>query len=223
MDKELFNILAGIKKKLISDFPVQNDGHDIGHMTRTVRNALTLQNSESGDIYVIAISALLHDVHRLMGIRDNKYYTPKESIPTVKSYLSTLDLTSLQKDKICFAIEHHEEYSFGEETNGEYDIETLILQDSDNLDAIGGVGLVRTLQYSLTNSIKIYDPSVELYRNEYSEKTPDASCVHHIYNKLMRLGENMNTKTAKLLAEPKIQLMKDFVNMFISEYNINFD
>lgn len=223
MDKNLLGIIDNLKEQLMKDFLIQNDGHDIKHLTRTLKNAILLQQSEGGDIYIISLSAILHDVHRLMGVRDNKFYSPPESLSVIMHYLSPLNLSSEQKEKICSVIEHHEEYSFGKECNGNYNIETYIVQDADNLDAIGAVGLVRTLEYSLANFIKIYDSSVKLYRNKYSESEPDASCIHHIYNKLLRLGENMNTNTAKEIAKPKIKLMKQFINMYIEEVDERFN
>ena len=96
-----------------------------------------------------------------------------------------------------------------------YDILSEI--DADNLDAIGAVGLVRTYQYGFAHNVKGYDPSVPLYHNKYEEGMVDASTIHHIHNKLLRLGEYMNTKTAKKLAKKKIKLMKNFIDMYISE------
>ncbi len=147
MDKNLLDIIDYLKEQLMKDFPMQNDGHDIKHLTRTLKNAILLQQYEGGDLLIISISAILHDVHRLMEVRDNKFYSPLESLSVIMEYLSSLNLSSEQKRKICSVIEHHEEYSFGKECNGDYDLETYIVQDADNLEAIGAVGLVRTLEY----------------------------------------------------------------------------
>lgn len=42
------------------------------------------------------------------------------------------------------------------------------------------------------------------------------------YNKLFKLGNNMNTSTAKELAKKRTDFMNDFVNEFLSEWNANF-
>ena len=71
----------------------------------------------------------------------------------------------------------------------------------------------------MAHNVVEYDASVPLYNNDYDESKEDASTIHHINNKLMRLGENMNTQTAKELAKRKTQLMKDFMDIYIEEFN----
>ena len=176
-----------------------------------------MQSKEGGDIVVVAVSAFIHDIHRILGIEQNRFVSPKESLPVVEEFLNEVQLTSNQREHILYAIEHHEEYSFGEGGVSVKDIESKILQDSDNLDAIGAIGIVRTFKYGMVHNVIDYDPNVPLYQNEYSESKGDASTIHHINNKLLRLGEYMNTETAKELSKEKIKLMTDFMNMYIEE------
>ena len=42
-------------------------------------------------------------------------------------------------------------------------------------------------------------------------------------NKLLRLGQYMNTKTAKKLAKSKTRLMQDFMHMFIQEFTGKYE
>lgn len=67
--------------------------------------------------------------------------------------------------------------------------------------------------------MKDYDPQVELYQDKFSESKNDASSIHHIYNMLLRLAENMNTNTVKKIANEKKKLLKSFLDNYISEYN----
>ena len=55
------------------------------------------------------------------------------------------------------------------------------------------------------------------------KKKNDESTIHHIHNKLLRLGDCMNTKTAKTLAKKKTDLMKQFMDMFIGEWTGKLD
>lgn len=195
-------------------------GHDIGHLTRTMNIALYLQEKEGGDRIIIGISAFLHDVHRLM--QKDKFVSPKESIPKVKEILSHVNLTEEQINKICYSIEHHEEYNW----NGkkEKDINTLILQDADNLDAIGAIGIGRTFTYSGSKKIPMYDDTIPLNENnDYKEENGyDPSPIHHFYHKLFKLGDNMNTKTAQELAQKRTEFMKEFVKEFLEEWNLKY-
>ena len=133
-----------------------------------------------------------------------------------------LDLDDEQVEKICYCIEYHEEYNWND--NNVDDINTLILQDADNLDAIGAIGIGRTFSYGGSHSIKMYDENVPLNEeNDFAEsKGNDPSTIHHFYHKLFKLGENMNTSTAKHLAEKRIVFMKEFVKEFLNEWNANY-
>lgn len=215
--KQVQEIINKLRNKVEEYFSKDASGHNIDHLERTLKCALYLQSKEGGDIVVIAVSAFIHDIHRILGAEQNKFVSPKESLPVVEEFLDEIDLTQQQREHILYAIEHHEEYSFGEGGVNVQDIESKILQDADNLDAIGAVGIVRTFKYGMAHNVVDYDPSVPLYQNEYNESKEDASTIHHINNKLLRLGKHMNTKTAKKLAKEKIKLMKDFMDMYIEE------
>lgn len=215
----LDSIIDKLYQKLKVYFKEENTGHNIDHLTRVLKYALYLQKYEGGDELVIAVSAYIHDVHRIMTAEYGRYVSPSESIPKVKELLMDIDLTDEQKDHILYAVEHHEEYVFGKEGVVVHDIESLILQDADNLDMCGAMGIVRAFKYGFQNDMKDYDPHVQLYRDKFSESKNDASTIHHIYNKLLRLADNMNTATARKLANDKKKLLQSFLDNYISEFN----
>ena len=218
----LEDYIEELKPYVISLFKNDSSGHDISHLVRTMRTALYIQEKEGGDRIIIGISAFLHDIHRIMQNESGKFVSPKDSIPKVKDILSHINLSEEQINKICYCIEYHEEYNW----NGKNveDINTLILQDADNLDAIGAIGIGRTFSYGGFHNVVMYDDSVPLNENnDYSEANgDDPSTIHHFYHKLFKLGNNMNTKTAKELANKRTEFMKDFVKEFLSEWNANY-
>lgn len=216
MDK-LDKIINKLRGKVVNYFSGDASGHNIDHLERTLHYALFLQSKEGGDRIVVGISAFIHDIHRIMSASQQRFVSPKESLPVVEEFLKDIEISDKQKKSILRAIEHHEEYGFSHDGITVNDIESLILQDADNLDAIGAVGLVRTIKYSAAHNIPDYQPNIPLYQNEYDASVEDPSTIHHINNKLLRLGKYMNTKTAKELAKKKIKLVKDFMNMFIQE------
>lgn len=215
-------LINQLRNEVENYFGKDASGHSVDHLERTLNNALYLQSKEGGDKVVVAVAAYIHDVHRILGEEKKRFVTPKESLPVVRSFIKDLDITKEQKKKILFAIEHHEEYKFGEKGINVEDIESKILQDADNLDAIGAVGLARLFKFGAVNNVKDYDPKVPLYRDKFDDSRTDASSIHHIYNKLLRLGDAMHTKTARKLAKKKTKLMKHFMDMFINETLGNF-
>ena len=68
-------------------------GHDIGHLERTVKNALYMCEKEGGDPIIVGVSAYLHDIHRIMQNKEGKFISPKESLPIVRDVLKNTDLT----------------------------------------------------------------------------------------------------------------------------------
>ena len=197
-------------------------GHDINHFIRTMKLALYLQSKEGGDALIIGISSILHDVHRLIQSRKKEYVLPKDSLDEVRSIIerAKLDLTNEQIDNILFCIEHHEDYNWN--GNNVSDINTLILQDADNLDAIGAIGIGRSFGYAAINNQAFYDDKIPLEKFDgYQEKLKDVSNIHFLNNKLIKLGDNMNTKTAKMIAKERIEFVKKFIDEYIKEWNIN--
>ena len=185
--------------------------------------ALYLQSKEGGDVLIIGISSFLHDIHRLMQTEQSKYITPKDSLDEVIKIIekSKIELTSDQINKILFCIEHHEDYNW----NGFNvdDINTLILQDADNLDAIGAIGIGRSFGYAALNNQVFYDDKIPLEKFDgYEEKIKDVSNIHFLNNKLVKLGDNMNTKTAKLIAKDRVEFIKKFIDEYIKEWNANY-
>lgn len=213
-----------LKPYVIELFSSDSSGHDITHLTRTMNIALYIQEKEGGDRLIIGIAAFLHDVHRIMENEINKnkdeyqFVSPKDSIPKVKEILTHVELDDVQIEKICYAIENHELYNW----NGENvdDLNTLILQDADNLDAIGAVGIARSFSYGGSHNVPMYDDNVPLENNEgYVEGHIDPSSIHHFYHKLFKLGDQMNTETAKVLAKQRTDFMKLYTQEFLDEWN----
>lgn len=208
-------------KPLVSEmFKDECSGHGIDHLERTLRNALYIQSKEGGDELIIGISAYLHDIHRLLQNKYNRYISPGDSIVVVKQILSNIDLTNSQIDKVCYCIENHEKYNWND--NNVDDINTLILQDADNLDAIGAIGIARAFAYGSANGIPIYSKNIkQIVNDNYVESDNlESSTIQHFYDKLLKLGENMNTKTAKNIAKERVQFIKEYINEFMNEINI---
>ncbi len=210
-------IIDPIRKNIEEYFSSDLSGHNVDHLDRVMKNALKIQVMEKkGDREVIAVSAFVHDVHRIMSSAEGRFISPKESLEVVAKLIEPTPLSKEQKQHVLYAVEHHEEYAFGEGVMVS-DIESLILQDADNLDAIGAIGLVRTLKFGISKGLPVFDPTVPLYRNNFTEDKVDISTIHHIYNKLLRLGENMNTKSARKMAKKRTKLMEEFLKQYLEE------
>lgn len=211
-----------LRPLVVEYFKDDYTGHDLGHLERTLNNALYMCEKEGGDPLVVALAAYLHDIHRIMQNETGIFVSPKESLPKVREFLSIVDLTEEQKEKICYCIEHHEIYNWN--GNNVSDIDALIVQDADNLDAIGAMGIGRAFNYGGGNNIRMYDESIPLNENnDFVEAQGDKeSTIHHFYHKLFKLADQMNTKTARDLAKQRTEFMKQFTKQFFDEWNANY-
>lgn len=208
-----------VKPEVTKLFENETSGHDMLHLTRTMNLALSICEKENGDKLIVGLAAYMHDVHRLMENKENRRVKPIESIPIIRDILNKTDLDEIIKDKICFAIENHELYNW----NGQNvdDINTLILQDADNLDAIGAIGISRSFMYAGTHNMLVYTKDYPLNENnDFKEETGnDPSVIHHFYHKLFKLADNMNTQTAKKIADERVKFMKNFTDELINEWD----
>ena len=218
MLKKYINLLRPKVEKI---FESDSSGHDISHLERTMRNALFLQKYEGGDKVVIGVSSFLHDIHRIMQNKNNRYFTPEESLPLINKLLKEIGFPKDKKDKVLHCIKYHEVYNWQDKAKQVSDIESLILQDADNLDAIGAIGIARTMIYIGAHGIMMHNPNIPIEKNGNfdDENNYGESFIHHFYNNLYRLEKNMNTKTAKNLAHKKTIFMKKFVDEFLKEWD----
>lgn len=219
INHELKSILEKLKIKIAKMFASDASGHNIDHLERVMKTAIYIAEKEGGNMNVVAISALLHDVHRILADGKRTFVSPKDSIPTIKEILKDVEILDEEKEHICYAIEHHEEYSFGGGKVTVKDIESKILQDADNIDAAGAIGIARTFTFSAAHCIPFYTPEVPLTTGAYKEGNFDESVIHHCINKLARLDQTMNTLTGKEICKQRCEFIKTFVNQFLKEYN----
>jgi len=214
----LDKIIKQLEKEVLHLFKNDSTGHDIHHLKRTLRLALAIQAKEGGDRLVIGVAAFLHDIHRTMQRQAGKFCTPKESLPEVKKILDKTTISAEHKKKILHVIEHHEEYGFTKEGKTVHDPETLIVQDADNLDAIGAIGIGRAFSYGGAYSIPMWVPNLVYKKKYHDEAVNDPSAIHHFQHKALKLKNNMHTKTAKKMAITRHKFIELFIKQFLAEW-----
>lgn len=210
--------LEKLEQEMQARFHLESSGHDINHLKRVYNLALHLQEKEGGDKLVIAVSAMVHDLHRVIEKEPGKYCSPEESLPEIKGIYDKIGLPECVTKKALHCVKYHEEYSFSETGKTVTDKETLILQDADNLDAIGAVGIARAFMFAGAKKLPMWIPEQSFEREHYEESLQDPTVVDHFKNKLLKLKDNMNTETAKKMAEKRHKFIEDFLDEFFKEW-----
>ena len=175
-------------------FQGNGDGHDLAHSMRVYHNAVMIAQMEGqGEEEVIALSALLHDCddHKLFHTENNA---------NARCFLQQEGLSEERIEEICRNIDS---VSFSKNRGRVPEtIEGKIVQDADRLEAIGAIGIARCFQFggrhgrSLENSIE------------------------HFYDKLLLVSKELNTPSAKKMAEKRDKLMQDFLKEWGEEMNL---
>lgn len=202
----MLGVLDELKNELYQMFNDENTGHDISHLIRVLDYALDIQKFEGGDIYVVAISALVHDLHRLMSNKCGYYVSGEDSLDEVRKLLIKCNVNKDKIDSILAVVKNHDR-----KDDKNQSIETLIVQDADALDAIGDIGLERTLKYCKKNNIPITNPEYPLETSEYIPDINPISTCHYIHNTMIKDAKNLYTKRARELSLNKLEVLERFV------------
>lgn len=194
-------------------------GHDWFHTLRVYNNARLIAKSESVDLYIVALGALLHD------IADSKFHNGDDNIaPRVaRKFLVQHNVDSFVINSVIDIINNISFNKSLETNNKTNSIELDVVQDADRLDAIGAIGIARCFNYGGFKNRKLFDPSIKpnlkMSKNEYKNST--APTINHFYEKLLLLSDKMNTKTGKKIAKERHQFMTEYLDQFHAEWQGN--
>ncbi len=192
-------------------------GHDFWHILRVLKLAEKISKKEGGDLFIIRLGALLHD------IADAKFYQGDENIgPQIaREFLKSQQV----KESTILHIEQIIKHISFKNTFDKQTFESLelkIIQDADRLDAIGAIGIARAFIYGGYKNNPIYIPGEKiegkLTKEEY--KKGNSSTIRHFYDKLLKLKDLMNTKTGKEIAEKRHRFMLQFLEEFYEEWEV---
>lgn len=196
-------------------FREDSSGHDYYHSVRVYNNALNIARKEGGNIFIIKLGALLHDVD------DRKLFDTSDKLQNARKFLTDNCVDESSVEEICKIIKA---VSFkGNESVIPDTIEGKIVQDADRLDALGAIGIARTFAYGGYKGRPIYEPYEEPIDNMTAEEYENhiSTSVNHFYEKLLKLKYLMNTDTAKLIADNRHAYMEEFLDEFINEWDGN--
>lgn len=186
-----------------AESPTAGDaGHGLDHIRRVEAMACRLAAAHGGDLYVIRLASLVHDVG------DAKFNNGQElSGQLAKQWLSDL---SVDPGVIRSVVEIVDRISFRHQTPAnQLSHEAKIVQDADRLDAIGAVGIIRTIEYGASRGRPFYSPDL-------------SNCtLGHFFEKLLRLRGLLHTQLAIEIATEREALMRDFLEQYCDQCGLN--
>jgi uncharacterized protein len=205
-------------------------GHDIHHAWRVFALGRRIADAEGADAAVVGAAALTHDVHRVMG--DGAFVPPVDSLPRVEGILRDAGFPEDRLDEVLHCVAVHEAYEFdysaGRDAGGENPAETheaLVVQDADNLDAIGAVGIARAFAYGGAHGNLLWSehPLPERAVDGPAAETPAdedrGDTIAHFRAKLLQLAEHTNTEAGREIAAERHAFLETFLDRFEREWH----
>lgn len=106
--------------------------------------------------------------------------------------------------------------------NGIKTLEGKIVQDSDRLDVIGAMGIARTFAYGGSKGREIYNPKIKprFHKSFEDYKNSKSTSINHFYEKILLLKNQLNTKTAKKIAEERHRFLQNYLKQFFKEWKV---
>lgn len=190
-------------------------GHDWWHIVRVRNMARTLATEEGADVFLCELAALLHDV------ADEKIAGSEAAgLAQVKDWL---DSQSVSADDAVHILDILRTMSFKSHLAGQQttSLEGQIVQDADRLDALGAIGIARTMAYSGNKGRLIHDPE-KAAREELTVanyRSGEDTAILHFYEKLLKLKDLMNTETARKMAQERHDFMEQYLAQFYAEWD----
>lgn len=197
--------------KLLEKHSITDSAHDPSHIHRVVTNARRLTTAEGADWLVVMPAAWLHDCVIVPKSSPNRKLASIIAARQAVAWLEEHEWPHGRLDEIAHAIEAHS-FSAGILPRT---LEAKVVQDADRLDALGAVGLARTLMLGGELRREFYaavDPFCESRPADDSIYTLD-----HLYAKLLTLEDTMQTASGKAEARQRTVFLRSFLEQLRDE------
>jgi uncharacterized protein len=213
MTLPLSDLEARCRGFLHEHMAANDPAHDVMHIERVVANARHLAAAEGARLEIVMPAAWLHDCVILPKDSPQRAHASRLAAAEATRLLTEWGCESDWLPAIAHAIEAHS-FSAGIEPRS---IEAKVLQDADRLDALGAVGLARTLMLGGFMRKPLYKPE-----DPFCESgAPDdrRAVIDHCYTKLLRLAGTMQSAAGRREAD----IRTAFIERFLDELRREID
>jgi uncharacterized protein len=148
--------------------------HSFEHVGRVLRTATFLAEQEKADLELVQVGALLHDIGWVVGQPHHE-----NGAELANEILKEIGYPEERRERVVKIVLHHD-LDFRDKLET---LEERIVWDADKIDILGILGIVRTFHWLGKSSF--------------------ASVVRGAFEKLTAIYPQLNTKTAKAIAEER--------------------
>jgi len=190
--------------------------HDEGHVKRVVANARALSEKEGADLAIVLPAAWLHDC---VSVAKNSPERSSASRLAARRAGGWLQKEGYPAEHIA-GIEHAiVAHSFSARVAPQT-VEAKVVQDADRLDALGAVGIARTLMLGGATGMPFYNLSEPFPIARMADD--GTSVIDHFFTKLLKLADTMQTASGREVASQRSRFLEQFLTQLGSEIGIPF-
>ena len=185
--------ILSIVKQFAIDKTAKDDIHGFSHTERVYDLCIQIGEKLGGNLFVLKASALFHDIGRNRESKTKSEHNHAEiSAEIAKEFLKSKEF-EISEDIINHIIHCIRSHSFSNNSVPET-LEAKILSDADKLDALGAIGLYRTIGFTIKNEGGI------------------DQVIDHLEKKILQLNKRFYLDFTKKLALEKQKIILDFYN-----------
>ncbi|MFL6519376.1 MAG: HD domain-containing protein [Chthoniobacterales bacterium] len=190
--------------------------HGEGHVRRVVANAKKIAAAEGADLAVVLPAAWLHDCVVIAKNSAERSSASRLAAERAGGFLRAAGYPAEHISAIEHAIEAHS-FSAG---IAPQTLEAKVVQDADRLEALGAVGIARTLITGGANGTPFYDLTEPFPIGRAADDR--TSIIDHFFTKLLLLADTMQTETGRAIAQQRAQFLKQFLTQLGNEIGVPF-
>lgn len=208
-DSALATLLAEARKRDAA-LAVPDPTHDVAHLLRVALWTLRLGAGGVDEREAIA-AALLHDAVNLPKDSPDRAKASEMAADFAAARLAALGFSPGAIGRIAAAVRDH---SFSRGAVPETDLGRA-LQDADRLEALGAIGLLRTISTGVRMGGAWFHAEDPFARARALDDTKYS--VDHFFAKLLGLPATMRTEAGRAEAERRVALLRAFLDALADE------
>jgi uncharacterized protein len=205
--------LAAIEKVAFKEIDA-DPAHDREHLLRVAAWTLCLVGEEFDHRMAIAAS-LLHDIVNPPKNSQNRELASRQSAEFARQILPHHGFQPTTVEEIAIAIEEHS-YIRGAVPSSRLG---KALQDADRLDALGAIGVMRTVATGVRMGASLFDPD-DPWATHRSLNDHQFT-LDHFFTKLLHLPETMQTPAGRCEAETRVDFLIGYLRQLGAELGVD--
>jgi uncharacterized protein len=214
MEKSFSDWEARFATFLASREVMGDAAHDDTHVRRVVANARLLADAEGADLNVVIPAAWLHDCVVVPKDAPERKMASRLAATAAGEFLRGAEYDEQHIPAIQHAIEAH---SFSAKIPPR-SVEARAVQDADRLDALGAVGIARTMMLGGAMGKPLYDADEPFPLTRSADDSENV--LDHFFVKLLTLSNTMQTLAGRDEAVRRTEFMRAYLSQLGREIGV---